>query len=43
MKKQKQLIQITYFNQEGALQKSMFKMLGVSFVVCVEGHCMITA
>jgi hypothetical protein len=42
-KKAQQLTQITYFNKEGALQKPMFKILGVSFVVCVEGPCMITA
>ena len=34
---------ITYFDQEGALQETMFKILGVSFVICVEGPCMITA
>jgi hypothetical protein len=33
----KQLMQITYFNQKGALQKPIFKILGVGFVVCVEG------
>jgi hypothetical protein len=42
-RKAQQLIQITYFNQKGALQKPMFKMLGVSFVVSVEGPCMIAA
>ena len=42
-KKAQQLTQITYFNQEGALQKPMFKILGVSLVVCIEGPCMITA
>src|ERR1700735_3128818 len=42
-RKAQQLIQITYFNQKGALQKPMFKTLGVSFMVCIEGPCMITA
>jgi hypothetical protein len=42
-RKAQQIIQITYFNQKGALQKPMFKMLGVSFVVSVEGPCMIAA
>jgi hypothetical protein len=42
-KESTQIIQITYFNQKGALQKPMFKILGVSFVVSVEGPCMITA
>jgi len=38
-----QIIQTTYFNQKGALQKPVFKMLRVSFVVGIEGPRMVTA
>jgi hypothetical protein len=41
--KAQQIIQITYFNQKGALQKPVFETFGISFVVCVESPCMVTA